>query len=351
MSFTMDLEINDFLAIRKASWKWDSDVCILVGSNGSGKTQLLDLIFAIFYAGWKAKSKIDKTTDKDAFINILRDVFLLRYRKDDPIIGALRNWRGKSLHVKGKITTEQSEIIKVNMKESGSKRSIDFSFSGQFKSVPVTYFSVLPLEYYRGIVALNTMSPKWRVIPFSKSEFIVRLFSTYNDTYTGMPQVLRKSFEQKFGVSNVFIDNIQIKLTISGNTFSIERAASGLKGLTSIYLAIKHGLINEDTELVIIDEPEVSLHPSWTYKFVEWLVEAMKHFGFKVLIATHSPLIIDSFNIMLKNRKLKQITVGIAQDSTYGFDWTFKDFDNESFAEVFGLLDSYFDIINNLYGA
>ncbi len=351
MSFSMDLEIRDFLAVREALFKWDSDACILVGANGSGKTQILDLIFTMFYASWRAKSKIDKTTDKNAFINTLRDVFLLRYRKDTPIIGALRNWQGKALHVNGQIITKRNHIIKVNMKETGSKRLIGFFFNGQFRSVPITYFSVLPLEYYRGIVALNTMSPKWRVIPFSKSEFIVRLFATYNDTYTGMPQVLKKSFEQKFGVSNVFIDNIQIKLTISGNTFSIERAASGLKGLASIYLAIKHGLINEDTELIIIDEPEVSLHPSWTYKFVEWLVEVMKHFRLKMLIATHSPLIIDSFNIMLKKRQLKRITVGTAKRSQYGFDWEFKDFDKDSLAEVFNLLNSYFDIVNNLYSA
>ena len=326
-------------------------MCLLVGPNGSGKTQLLDLVFSLLYAGWKSSHSIRKISGKQAFIEVLRDVFLLRSRKDKPIINSLKNWNGKSLHVAGNIVTKSKAIISVKIDEALSTGSIDFRVENGFETPPITYFSVLPLEYYRGIVALNSMSPKWRVVPFSKSEFIIRLFTTYDSKHNVMPGKLKESFKDKFGISKIYIDNVQIKLESSGNVFSIEHAASGLKGLAAIYLAIKHGLIDHNTELVIIDEPEVSLHPSWTYKFVEWMVEVMKHFKFRLLMATHSPLIIDSFNVAMKKNKLRKITVGTAiRNLTYGFDWTFKDFDSESLAEVSHLLDDYFEIINSLYG-
>ena len=75
-----------YLSVRRAEWKWDSEVCLLVGPNGSGKTQLLDLVFSLLYAGWKSSHSIRKISGKQAFIEVLRDVFLLRSRKDKPII-------------------------------------------------------------------------------------------------------------------------------------------------------------------------------------------------------------------------------------------------------------------------
>lgn len=45
--------------------------------------------------------------------------------------------------------------------------------------------------------------------------------------------------------------------------------------------------------LVMIDEPELSLHVGWQMKFLEDLSEITKHTKFQILIATHSPEIID----------------------------------------------------------
>lgn len=44
--------------------------------------------------------------------------------------------------------------------------------------------------------------------------------------------------------------------------------------------------------LVLIDEPEISFHPEWQEKFLSILDEIRKVNGFKVLLATHSPILI-----------------------------------------------------------
>ncbi|NJO17074.1 MAG: AAA family ATPase [Thioploca sp.] len=43
--------------------------------------------------------------------------------------------------------------------------------------------------------------------------------------------------------------------------------------------------------LVLIDEPELSLHLSWQKRFLQDLLEIVKIAEFNVLIATHSPLL------------------------------------------------------------
>lgn len=53
--------------------------------------------------------------------------------------------------------------------------------------------------------------------------------------------------------------------------------------------------------LVLIDEPEISLHVSWQYKFIPDVLEISKIADFRFLIATHSPQIIDN-NMNLAQR-------------------------------------------------
>ena len=48
----------------------------------------------------------------------------------------------------------------------------------------------------------------------------------------------------------------------------------------------------EPNTLVMIDEPELSLHVTWQNKFINELKQIVQHSEFDVLIATHSSTII-----------------------------------------------------------
>jgi predicted ATP-binding protein involved in virulence len=46
--------------------------------------------------------------------------------------------------------------------------------------------------------------------------------------------------------------------------------------------------------LILIDEPELSLHVAWQVQFLKDLARVIKLSSFDVLLATHSPQIIDT---------------------------------------------------------
>ena len=72
---------------------------------------------------------------------------------------------------------------------------------------------------------------------------------------------------------------------------SLRRASSGEQCLLVIMLGIA-GLI-EDNSLILIDEPEISLHPSWQEKFMSLLMTVFSDYhGCHFIIATHSPQIV-----------------------------------------------------------
>lgn len=49
-----------------------------------------------------------------------------------------------------------------------------------------------------------------------------------------------------------------------------------------------------DKLMLLIDEPEISLHISWQKKFLDDLLEVAKHRNIQVIVATHSPQIVSS---------------------------------------------------------
>lgn len=109
------------------------------------------------------------------------------------------------------------------------------------------------------------------------------------------------SFNKKFDLSTDFInlidaglfkvDRVTFKKKNTKEKFEIENASSGEQSVIMNILGISS--IIKDGSLVLIDEPEVCLHPEWQEKYITLLIDIFKkqkkcHF----IIATHSPQII-----------------------------------------------------------
>ena len=78
-------------------------------------------------------------------------------------------------------------------------------------------------------------------------------------------------------------------------TMSLRRASSGEQCMLVMMLGIA-GHIN-DHSIILIDEPEISLHPKWQEKFTSLLIEVFSNYkGCQFIIATHSPQIVSNLN-------------------------------------------------------
>lgn len=73
--------------------------------------------------------------------------------------------------------------------------------------------------------------------------------------------------------------------------------ATGSKMFSIIKILLEKGKLDEDT-VIILDEPEAHLHPSWQNKFAEVIVVLVKELNVNILLTSHSPnfvLAIDAF--------------------------------------------------------
>ncbi len=111
-----------------------------------------------------------------------------------------------------------------------------------------------------------------------------------------------------------------VTVQATGDMVDLLELSSGELSIISGFLGLAVHL--SDDCLVLIDEPENSLHPAWQIKYVQMLDAAMKRFkGAHYFIATHSPLIVSgaaSFDPVILRLDLDPVTVdaGILADES-----------------------------------
>lgn len=72
-------------------------------------------------------------------------------------------------------------------------------------------------------------------------------------------------------------------------------AASGIKSLSILNLLLNSGQISTRT-LLVIDEPEVNLHPEWQVEYAK-IISKLVSYGVTIIATTHSPYMIEAFKV------------------------------------------------------
>lgn len=85
----------------------------------------------------------------------------------------------------------------------------------------------------------------------------------------------------------------------------ILNSASGIKSLGILQILENAGEFNKKL-LLIIDEPEVHLHPDWQVEYAKILVNLVENGKVKVLITSHSPYLIEAIDKYSKKSEIKK---------------------------------------------
>mgnify|MGYP001157935436 CR=1 FL=1 len=107
-------------------------------------------------------------------------------------------------------------------------------------------------------------------------------------------------YEWKLESVNPLANQYDIRLSKQGTSFLVKAASSGERELLTYLFAI-FGLNVRDA-LVVVDEPELHLHPKWQKTLLSLFVELASTTGNQFLIATHSPTFISPNSIQYVSR-------------------------------------------------
>lgn len=196
--------------------------------------------------------------------------------------------------------------------------------------------------------ALNRNNRKF-VTPLSEEDkkFIIDFVDELTNKYNG-----RQTFElfsnpnipfsitQFAGVSS--LNNVLYDINLwkkDGTSFNFSGASSGEKHMLFSMLNLMTSV--QDDSLILIDEPEVSLHPNWQMKYIDTLKNIFSSFNTHFIIATHSHFLVSDLEgksssviRLLKDEKTNEITGELIESDTYG--WS----PDEILYRVFGVVSS-----------
>jgi predicted ATPase len=134
--------------------------------------------------------------------------------------------------------------------------------------------------------------------------------------------------------------------------FSIDllSCATGLKSFSLLQILFNNGFLDNKT-LLILDEPEVHLHPQWIVQYARLVVMLHKEFKVNFLISSHNPDMVMAIKYIAKKELEKDndsVNFYFAKETEkYKFDYINSHDDIE---QIFGSFNASLDKINE-YGA
>ena len=135
------------------------------------------------------------------------------------------------------------------------------------------------------------------ILPNHRSDLLVLLREKYtsNDAIIEIlaNERLKRVYQQIDSVlpgDLIYDENMSFSYRFPGTDkkLDVQNLSAGLKTFAILKTLLKNGSL-ETGSTVVLDEPEIHLHPKWQLIFAEIIVLLHKEFNLKILLTTHSP--------------------------------------------------------------
>ena len=284
------------------------DTIVVAGSNGSGKTTFLESIWNYFLEISEYRrdilEKVDITFNDD--FEKLKELDIIRHLK-------YANYDEKN---DIKTYKETVSLFKVLPKLIYIPTEINFS---EVKTETTNFYR----EYsFFNIVDFNMIKD---IPSYIVSRIIYMLGQNENLT---MLDARKKVTEEINGIFNILELDVKLKgiskdgknmpifENSQGEEFDINELSSGEKQLFLRTLSIK--MLEPEDSIILIDEPELSLHPKWQQQIIKVYQSIGKNN--QIILATHSPHILGSVpseNIIILSKNEENKIVPITGEELY----------------------------------
>jgi predicted ATPase len=126
--------------------------------------------------------------------------------------------------------------------------------------------------------------------------------------------------------------------------YEVNAIATGIKNFGVLQVLLNNNYLTRNA-LLIVDEPEVHLHPKWQLKYAQIIIELVKN-GVKVLINSHSPYMIEALKRYSEVEKIEDKTnFYLAED---GYIKKLNDNNSETLVKIFEKLSEPFDVFEEM---
>lgn len=172
--------------------------------------------------------------------------------------------------------------------------------------------SLFPLEDEFQMPSRSLAAQIWRSFQKKDAEVVDKLLAkkklarveaifsqTMNGTLQKTPKGEIQFVSQEFAAQPLHLRNL----------------SQGLKAFALLQAAFLRNAIGED-DVLILDEPEIHLHPEWQLKYAEAIVLLQKEFHLTVLLTSHSPDFVQALRLFSQKHGLAGSLNGYLSEAT-----------------------------------
>lgn len=302
------LELKNFQAFRDLSISFSPGINIIIGENGTGKTQLLKAAYALLYGGNMFDPFSRPADDVSDFSNSPRGVAL---------------FTGQLLRVFMPLNRELGEMF---YSRASDKSEVSIYLDGQEESPK---FAQVSFQRDSEIVEIGSnydygrserspvFIPTKEVLSFMEgfSSLYKRYRLSFDQTYQDicllldLPELNLDQLQPKARHSVDRIEEIcggqfqfygggRVTFRTRENEYSANSIAEGLRKVGMLSRLLLNGSIQPGQSGVLLwDEPEANLNPKLMRMLVEILVELARE-GQQIILATHEYVLLKWFDLL-----------------------------------------------------
>lgn len=404
-----EITIKDFRAIKSADIKLNG-ITVVAGINGSGKSTLSKFLYNCFYYANHYEdlvlefhknefntcndlmkqlalhigessylSMLDDALENlafDRYMNVVQKIQIafvklskinsdnLKLEKLSRLLRIFENGLGQSLSVddmvdkciekleyiinktKTMLITRQDKFFNYKLSviyPDFDKEKLDFREFGisyiNADTMPMP-FSVKDIFYIDSPV-MQSKSDYWNHLYRSLSEINHNQYPEVKQLFDFIsgPEVMN-------GLSYFDYNSQTFKFKSPDGDFNLQECATGIQAFAIIQMLLKNGRLSNST-LLVIDEPEVHLHPQWIIEYARLIVLLHKQLGVKFFIASHNPDLVSAVKyISEKEEILDSVDYYFAQKDSDGRKYNFTHCGND-IEPIFNSFNMSYDKLRN----
>lgn len=126
----------------------------------------------------------------------------------------------------------------------------------------------------------------------------------------------------------------------------MKNTSSGVKQVAIIQTLLNNEL--EPNSFLIMDEPEVNLHPEWQIKFAKILVLLVKELDLSIYIASHSPFFIEAIELYSQYYGLLDESFFYLTQKAEGYQYDIVSVDSNNLEAIYRNLGQPYDILDKI---
>ena len=318
------LEIKNFMGFRSFEATKLTPINIIIGSNDSGKTGIVKLLYGISKTLEDFK---ERNTHNHTFKKILSEKLINTFQPRKNGLGEL-------------VRKGSNDKLSVNITYEGKKKqNIQFSFGDTTTSsiIDCTENSTIePFEddYNALFIPAKEVLTAFEAIAITREQFnMIGFDDTYYDLILDLrvPTLQGKVNNDLISV-NKKLEDLFEGVIAQGNKenpfifkkskleFSMPMTAEGIKKIGILTTLIRNRKLRKNT-LLFMDEPETALHPK-AVRFLAEMIWSMSNAGVQIFITSHNYFLIKQLAIISKREKIDLNCFSLAKEAGQPVEYT-----------------------------